>query len=80
MSITFDPSTLRPRSYGERNRSTSIVPKSGTLKGCIQTGTLQIEPFRSTKWSDLKSDTKDGTVRFYRFQRNSVSVGVYLGK
>ena len=33
----------------EGNRSTSfrIAPKSGTLKGCVQTGALQIEPFRS---------------------------------
>ena len=33
----------------ERNRSTSfhIVPKSGTLKGCVQ-----IEPFRSKKLND----------------------------
>ena len=38
----------------ESNRSTSfrIVPKSGTLKGCVQTGTLKIEPFRSKKWND----------------------------
>ena len=37
-----------------RTRSTSfnIVSKSGTLKGCVQTGTLQMEPFRSKKWSD----------------------------
>ena len=38
----------------ERNRSTSfhIVPKSETLKGCVQTETLHIEPFRSKKWND----------------------------
>ena len=40
-----------------------IVPKSGTLKGCVQTGTFQIEPFRSKKWNDQKSDTKSGAVR-----------------
>ena len=40
-----------------------IVPNSGTLKGCVQMGMLEIEPFRSKKWNDYKSDTKDGTAR-----------------
>ena len=48
-----------------RNRSTSfrIVLKNGIFKGCIHTGTLQIEPFHSKKWNDQKSDTKSGAIR-----------------
>ena len=48
----------------ERKRfiSLNIVPKSGTLKGCIHVGTLQIEPFRSKKRNDQKSDTKSGAI------------------
>ena len=44
----------------EHNRSTSfsIVLKIGTLKGCVQTGTLQIEPFRSKKWNNRENDPK----------------------
>ena len=33
------------------NRS---VPKSGTLKGCVHTGTLEITSFRSKKWNHKK--------------------------
>ena len=41
-------SQLRPRSHGtasftRKRTSLHIVPKSGTLVGCVQTGTLQIE-------------------------------------
>ena len=58
---------------GERNRSTlfRVGPKSGTLKGCVQTGTLQTEQFRSKKWNDQKSDSElangkhvNGTIAF----------------
>ena len=55
---------VRPRSHGN-----VIVPlrsdvlKSGKLKGCVQTGTLQIEPFQSKKLNDQKFDTKNGTIR-----------------
>ena len=49
----------------ERNRSVPYhsVPKSGTLRGCVHTGTLEITSFRSKKWNDEKSDTKSGTIR-----------------
>ena len=32
------------------------------ILGPVQTGTLQIEPFRSKKWIDEISDTKSGTI------------------
>ena len=40
----------------ERNHSFPYrsVPKSGTLRGCVHTGTLQIALFRSKKWNDKK--------------------------
>ena len=49
----------------ERNRSVPYrsVPKSGTLMGCVHTGTLEITSFRSKKWNDKISDTKYGTKR-----------------
>ena len=49
----------------ERNRSFPYrsVPKSGTLRGCVHKGTLEITSFRSKKWNDEKSDTKSGTIR-----------------
>ena len=49
----------------ERNRSVPYrsVPNSGTLKGCVHTGTLQIISFRSKKWNDKISDTESGTIR-----------------
>ena len=49
----------------ERNRSVPYrsVPKSGTLRGCVHTGTLEITSFRSKKWNDEKNDTKSGTIR-----------------
>ena len=49
----------------ERNRSVLYrsVPKSGTLWGCVHTGTLEITSFRSNKWNDKISDTKSGTIR-----------------
>ena len=48
-----------------RNRSVPYrsVPKSGTLKGCVHTGTLEITSFRSKKWNDRISDAKSGTIR-----------------
>ena len=48
----------------ERNRSVSYrsVPKSGTLRGCVHTGRLEITSFRSKKWNDKISDTKSGTI------------------
>ena len=45
----------------ERN---AIVPKSGTLRGCVQTGPLQIEPFRSKSWTYSINDTKSGIDEF----------------
>ena len=49
----------------ERNRSVPYrsVPKSGTLRGCVHTGTLEITLFRSKKWNDKISDRKSGTIR-----------------
>ena len=49
----------------ERNRSVPhrSVPKSGTLRGCVHAGTLEITSFRSKKWNDKKSDTKSGKIR-----------------
>ena len=51
--------------HTERNHSTSfrIVPKSGTLNGCVHTGTLQIELFCSKNWKDQKSDAKNGAMQ-----------------
>ena len=51
----------RERNGTERN---AIVPKSGTLRGCVQTGPLQIEPFRSKSWTYSISDTKSGIGPF----------------
>ena len=46
-----------------RSISFRSVPKSGTLRACVHTGTLEITSFRSKKWNDEKSDTKSGTIR-----------------
>ena len=41
----------------------SFVPKSGTLGGCMDVGTLQMNHFRPEKWTGKRSDTNSGTVR-----------------
>ena len=38
------------------------VPKSGMLRGCVHTGTLEITSFRSKTSNDKKCDTKSGTI------------------
>ena len=60
----FDKKHLRPCSDGNGTERNAIVPKSGTLRGCVQTGPLQIEPFRSKSWTYSISDTKSGIVPF----------------
>ena len=59
------PNTTKAPFTRERNRSVPYrsVPKSGTLRGCVHTGTLEITSFRSKKWNDKISDTKYGTIR-----------------
>ena len=49
----------------ECNRSVPFrsVSKSGTIKGCVHIGTLQITSFRSKKWNDETSDANGGTIR-----------------
>ena len=56
--------SFRPCSDGNGTERNAIVPKSGTLRGCVQTGPLQIEPFRSKSWTYSISDTKSGIGPF----------------
>ena len=42
----------------------AIVPNSVTLRGCVQMGPLQIEPFYSKRWTYLTSDTKSAIGPF----------------
>ena len=68
MQLTFSLILFKAPFTRERNRSVPYrsVPKYGTLRGCVHTGTLQIALFRSKtrndkkgyeRWNDKKSDT-----------------------
>ena len=61
----------------ERKRfiSLNIVPKSGTLKGCVHIGTPQIEPFRSKKRNDQKSDTQWSNMQSFRSVPSELTTG-----